>query len=123
MKKVLVVESDQFIQDFTREVLEGFGCQVITVLNGEQVLAELKKNPDTRLVLLQIMLPKRSGWSVFIELRRTYPNLKVVFISAIEVSDERYLSLTTRDGLADYLVKPFTQERLLEIIRKILGKE
>jgi len=44
MTKILVIEDDQFTQNFIREVLEEDGCQVITASNGEQVLSNLKKN-------------------------------------------------------------------------------
>jgi len=118
-----VIEDDQFTQNFIREVLEEDGCQIITASNGEQALNNLKKNSDTKLILLDIMLPGRSGWDIFIELRRTYLDLKVVFVSAIEVSDERRDSLIFREGLADYLVKPFTQEKLLEVVKKVLSEK
>jgi len=123
MGKILVVEDDKFTQDFTREVLEDFGYQVVTASNGQQAFTNLEKNSDTKLVLLDIMLPGRSGWDIFMELRRTYSGLKIVFISAIEVSDERRDSLITQDGLADYIVKPFTEKRLLEVVKKILRKK
>jgi len=123
MAKILVIEDDQFTQDFIKEVLEEINYQVLTALNGNQALTNLKKNSDIKLILLDIMLPGRSGWDIFMELRRDYPNLKVVFVSAIEVSDERRASLINKDGLADYIVKPFTQEKLLEVVEKILNKK
>jgi len=123
MAKILVVEDDQFTQNFIREVLEEINYQVLTTFSGDQAIANLKKNSDIKLILLDIMLPGRSGWDIFMELRRAYPNLKVVFISAIEVSDERRSSLINKDGLADYIVKPFTQEKLLKVVKKVLSKE
>lgn len=123
MAKILVVEDDQFTQDFIREVLEEDGNKVVVAPDGEGALSQLKKNVDTQLVLLDIMLPGRSGWDIFMELRRNHPKLKVVFVSAIEVSDERRLSLINKEGLADYIVKPFTQERLREAVEKIFGKK
>lgn len=123
MTKILVIEDDHFTQNFIREVLEEDGCQVITASNGEQALGNLKKNSDTELVLLDIMLPGRSGWDIFMELRRTYSGLRVVFVSAIEVSDERRDFLINRDGLTDYLVKPFTQEKLLGVVKKALKEK
>ncbi|MCJ7793082.1 MAG: response regulator [Candidatus Marinimicrobia bacterium] len=123
MVKILVVEDDQFTQDFIREVLEEDGNKVATAPDGEGALSQLKKNVDTQLVLLDIMLPGRSGWDIFMELRHDHPKLKVVFVSAIEVSDERRLSLINKEGLADYIVKPFTQERLREAVEKIFGKK
>jgi len=121
MAKILVIEDDQFTQDFIREVLEEDGYKVVTALSGEKALDQLKKNTDTNLILLDIMLPGRSGWDVFMELRRDFPKLKVVFVSAIEVSDERRSSLINKEGLADYIVKPFTQEKLRRVVKKVLG--
>jgi len=121
MSKILVIEDDQFTQDFIREVLEEDSCHVITASNGEEAFSNLKDNSDTKLILLDIMLPGRSGWDIFMELRRTYSDLKVVFVSAIEVSDERRESLISREGLADYIVKPFTQEQLLKVVKNALS--
>lgn len=121
MGKILIIEDDQFTQDFIQEILEEDGFKVVTALSGEKALSQLKKNTDTQLVLLDIMLPGRSGWDIFMELRRDYPKLKVVFVSAIEVSDERRSSLINKEGLADYIVKPFTQEKLRRIVKKVLG--
>lgn len=122
MTKILVVEDDQFTQDFIREVLEEDNHKVITALSGEKALDKLEKNSDTELILLDIMLPGRSGWDIFMELRRDYPKVKVVFVSAIEVSEERRSSLINKEGLADYIVKPFTQEKLRRIVKGALGK-
>jgi len=123
MAKILVIEDDQFTRDFIREVLEEDGNKVVVAPDGEEALSQLKKNVDTQLVLLDIMLPGRSGWDIFMELRHDHLKLKVVFVSAIEVSDERRLSLINKEGLADYIVKPFTQERLREVVEKIFGKK
>ena len=119
MTKILTVEDDQFTQDFIKEVLDENGFTTITAQDSTGCFSQLDKNPDTPLVLLDIMLPGRSGWDIFSELRRKYPQVKVVFVSAIEVSDERKASLE-REGLAGYLVKPFTEESLKAIIGGIL---
>jgi len=121
MGKILVIEDDQFTQDFIREILEEDSYKVVTALSGEEALSQLKKNTDIKLVLLDIMLPGRSGWDIFMELRRDFPKLKIIFISAIEVSDERRSSLINKEGLADYIVKPFTQKKLRRVVKKVLG--
>lgn len=121
--EILVVEDDQFTQDFIREILEEDGYKVTTTLSGEEALRQLKKNTDTKLVLLDIMLPGRSGWDIFMQLRLLDPKMKVIFVSAIEVSDERRQMLIKKEGLADYIVKPFVQERLLDAVRKVLKEK
>lgn len=120
MQKILVVEDDQFTQGFIREVLEESGYEVVTADDGDKCFAELTKNLDTKVILLDIMLPGRSGWDIFGELRQKFPTMKVVFVSAIEVSKERRDSLL-KEGLVDYVVKPFTQEVLRQVVKKALG--
>ena len=121
MQKILVVEDDQFTQGFIREILEESDYNIITAGDGDNCFAQLQRNQDTKLVLLDIMLPGKSGWDIFTQLHKTHPELKIVFVSAIEVSSERRESLQ-RSGLVDYVVKPFTQEVLRETVKKALNK-
>ncbi len=116
-KKILAVEDDKSTLDFIREVLEKNNYGVVSACNSNECFYKLKRHPDTQLVLLDIMISGRSGWDIFMEIRRSYPELKVVFVSAIDVSKERKSALVSDEGLADYINKPFTQEKLLEIAR------
>jgi len=120
MAKILTVEDDKFTRDFIKEILDENGFETLAAEDSDGCFDLLNNNPDTLLVLLDIMLPGRSGWDIFSELRRKYPHVKVVFVSAIEVSDERRSSLE-REGLAGYLVKPFTEESLKKMIRDVLN--
>lgn len=120
MAKILTIEDDQFTQDFIREILREDGHQVIVANDANEGSNQLKNNPDIKLLLLDIMLPGRSGWDIFSELRRNHPALKIIFVSAIEVSEERLASLR-QNGLVDYIVKPFTQETLQAAVKKCLS--
>lgn len=116
--KILIVEDDQFTQDFVKEIVEEAGYAVLVASSGEDAMARIHENTDTHLVLLDIMLPGRSGWDIFMEIRRSHPNIKVIFVSAVEISAERRRTLVEKEGLIDYVNKPFTQERLLGAIKK-----
>ncbi len=122
MTKILTVEDDQFTQDFIVELLGDNGYEVVKACNGDESFVQRKKHPNIQLILLDIMLPGRSGWDIFSELRRSYPQVKVIFVSAIEVSDERLAALK-RDGLVDYIVKPFTEEILQKTVVEALNKK
>lgn len=119
--KILIVEDDQFTQDFIKEITEEAGHEALVASSGEEAMAKIHNNTDIRLVLLDIMLPGRSGWDIFMEIRRDSSDIKVIFISAVEVSDERRRALIEKEGLIDYINKPFTQERLLGVIKKTAG--
>lgn len=121
MAKILTVEDDQFTQDFIVEVLGDNGYEVVKAGSGEESFVQLKKHSNIQLILLDIMLPGRSGWDIFSELRKVYPQVKVIFVSAIEVSDERLAALK-QDGLVDYIVKPFTEETLQKAVVGALNK-
>jgi DNA-binding response OmpR family regulator len=72
-------------------------------------------------VLLDIMMPDLSGWDVLQQLKKQDPGAKVAFLSVLEVSDERKERLK-EEGLADYIMKPFTSKELKTKVNAILKK-
>lgn len=119
--KILIVEDDEFTQEFVKEIIEEAGYGALVASSGEEAMAKIHDNTDIHLVLLDIMLPGRSGWDIFMEIRRSHTNIKVIFVSAVEISDERRRTLIEKEGLIDYINKPFTQERLLGALKKTVG--
>jgi CheY-like chemotaxis protein len=118
MKKIMVVDNEPDIVDLTRTVLELGGYNVVTAHSGEECLRILEKvNVD--LVLLDIMMPGMSGWDVFNRINKKSNNIKVAFMSVLEISDKRKQVLID-EGLADYIMKPFDKDTLLNRIDKIL---
>lgn len=124
MKKIMVVDNEPDIVDLTRTVLELGGYNVVTANSGEECLRILEKE-SVDLVLLDIMMPGMSGWDVFNRINKKSPNIKVAFMSVLEISDKRKQVLL-EEGLADYIMKPFDKETLLNRVDKIiedLGKK
>lgn len=114
VNKILVVEDDQSIQEFLKEYLLDNGYAVDTASDGVQALNSLKKTqPD--LVLLDLGLPNVTGEAVCLEIRKKYPDLPVIILTAKDdVSDVvRGLNL----GADDYITKPFVSEELLARIK------
>ncbi len=118
MKKIMVVDNEPDIVDLTRTVLELGGYEVITAYSGEECLRQLEKE-KVDLVLLDIMMPGMSGWDVFNRINKKSTNIKVAFMSVLEISDKRKQVLL-EEGLADYIMKPFDKDSLLDRIDKIL---
>lgn len=114
VNKVLVVEDDQGIQEFLRELLldNGFAAEVAS--DGVQALSLIKKSqPD--LVLLDLGLPNLAGEAVCLEIRKKYPDLPIIILTAKDdVSDVvRGLNL----GADDYITKPFVADELIARIK------
>jgi DNA-binding response OmpR family regulator len=118
-KRVLLVDDDTEIIDSMRTVLESRGYTVLTARDGNQglVMAETE-NPD--LVVLDMMMPKRSGFLVLEKLRRSRPvPMRVIMITANEGS--RHKAYAEMLGVDDYIRKPFAMDRLLDSVDRLLN--
>lgn len=117
-KKVLIVDDDFEIIEAVRYALEGAGHDVIVARDGNQGLALAEReNPD--LMVLDMMMPKRSGFLVLEKLRRLRDEpLPVIMITGNEGS--RHKAYAELLGVSDYIRKPFAMERLIEAVDKLL---
>ena len=114
----MVVDNEPDIVDLTRTVLEIGGYQVVPTYSGEDALKQLEKE-KVDLVLLDIMMPGMSGWDVFNRIKKKNQDIKVAFMSVLEISEKRRKVLLD-EGLADYIMKPFDKDELLRRVDNIL---
>jgi two-component system response regulator VicR len=121
MKKIMVVDNEPDIVDLTRTVLELGGYNVVAAYSGEECLRLLEKE-KVDLVLLDIMMPGMSGWDVFNRINKKSNDIKVAFMSVLEISDRRKQVLL-EEGLADYIMKPFDKDTLLDRVDKIMQQK
>jgi DNA-binding response OmpR family regulator len=118
-KRILLVDDDAEIIESLRLALESNGYDVLVARDGNQGLALTEReNPD--LVILDMMMPKRSGFLVLEKLRRTRENPpRVIMITANEGS--RHKAYAEMLGVDDYLRKPFPMDRLIDSVNRLLG--
>jgi DNA-binding response OmpR family regulator len=118
-KRVLLVDDDTEIVESMRTVLESRGYEILVARDGNQGLLMAEKDePD--LVVLDMMMPKRSGFLVLEKLRRSRQvPMKVIMITANEGS--RHKAYAEMLGVDDYIRKPFAMDRLLASIDKLLS--
>lgn len=121
-KTVLIIEDEADVRDFAARVLELEGYHVLQAEDGDTGLRLASENP-VALVLLDLRLPKRSGWSVLV-LMKSEPRLSVipvlVFTASAAVSQrEKALKM----GAADYLIKPLSTTRLKKAVTRVLRQE
>jgi len=118
-KRVLIVDDDSEIVDSVKFALESKGYGVIVARDGNQGLA-LAEREDPDLMILDMMMPKRSGFLVLEKLRRTRPDpIRVIMITANEGS--RHKAYAEVLGVDDYICKPFPMDRLLESVKRLLA--
>ena len=110
MKKVLVLEDEDNIRSFVVINLKRAGYHTIEAATGEEALAQLKRNPDTRVALLDIMLPDMDGFEVCRRIRAGDAKIGIIMLTARTQEMDKVTGLMT--GADDYVTKPFSPAEL-----------
>ncbi len=117
--RILVVEDDHKVASFIQSGLtqEGYAVDVLRegTMAGEQARAV-----DYDAVVLDLMLPGRSGFQVLRDIRARKPSLPVVILTAKDALDDRIAGLDS--GADDYMVKPFALAELSARLRAVLRR-
>ncbi|MFH1056018.1 MAG: response regulator [Candidatus Altiarchaeota archaeon] len=120
-KRIMVVDDDPRIQMAVRNVLESRKYEVQSALSGRECLEKLETKGLPDLVLLDIMMEDMDGQTAFYKIVKKYPKLKVVFISALQPSEDSKLIMKAKGAEVMSITKPFTMELLLNTVKKALG--
>ena len=118
-KRILLVDDDREIVEAIRVALEALDYRILVARDGNQGLA-MAEREDPDLVILDMMMPKRSGFLVLEKLRRTRQvPTRVIMITANEGS--RHKAYAEMLGVDDYIRKPFAMDRLLDSVNRLLA--
>jgi CheY-like chemotaxis protein len=122
MKKLLIVEDEQYLADMYKMKFEHAGYSVRVAYDGKEGLALARQEaPD--LILLDIVMPVMNGYRMLHELRRdeALKGIKTYILSNLGQADEIKEALD--DGADGYLIKAnLTPDQLLEEVRKAIGE-
>jgi DNA-binding response OmpR family regulator len=121
MKKILVAEDDRFLLSAYNIKLKREGFEIITAMDGEEVLAVLKKvKPD--LIILDLIMPKKDGFTVLKELKANEKWRDIPVLVASNLGQEEDIQLCKELGAADFIVKSdLSMTDLIEKIKKLLS--
>ncbi len=112
--RLLVIEDEPGIVDFIRRGLEAEGFAVESALDGVEG-ERLALSGDYDGIVLDMMLPGRSGLEILASVQRAMPGLPVIVLTARGDIDDRVAGLEA--GAVDYLVKPFSMAELVARVR------
>lgn len=115
---ILIIEDEKKTAAYLQKGLTEQGFTVDVSNDGAEGLL-LASTVDYDLIILDVMMPLRDGWSVLQELRQSGKLTPVLFLTARDSVDDRVKGLEL--GADDYLVKPFAFVELLARIRSIYG--
>jgi len=116
-KKVLIVDDDvRNIYSLTK-ALEVFKMTIITAFDGNDAIKVLSENPDTDVVLLDMMMPHMDGYETAEKIRANpkFLNLPVIAVTAKAMTGDREKCI--KAGASDYITKPVDVDQLLSLLR------
>lgn len=116
--KILVVDDDLNICELLKLYLENDGYVVFTANDGQEAV-EMFQNKTPDLVLLDIMLPKKDGWQVCREIRKT-SSAPIIMLTAKGETFDKVLGLEL--GADDYVVKPFDAKEVMARVKAVLRR-
>lgn len=120
LKTILLVDDDTDIIESMRAVLDNKGYRILVARDGNAGLA-LAEREDPDLIVLDMMMPKKSGFLVLEKLKtRAGGLIPTIMITGNEGS--RHRAYAEFLGVKDYIRKPFALEKLVRSIEKVLGE-
>ena len=123
MIRILVIDDDVLFRQVIAEYLTSAGYEVSQADNGLSGINLFRTDP-TDLVIIDIIMPEQEGMGTIIELRKDFPDVKIIAISGgAQAGGVDYLGFATKLGAVGALAKPFGEEQLLAAVREALGEE
>ena len=116
MARILVIDDEQEIRIVLRKILERAGYEVIGASDGREGIACYRQEPAD-VVLTNIVMPEKDGLEVIRELKRNFPDVKTIAMSANPI----YLPLAIDLGAQFAISKPFVSQTLVDMVEKLVG--
>lgn len=120
MASILVVDDEKSVREMLKNALESAEYEVLEAVNGLEAIEIYKKTP-TDLVIIDIIMPEKEGIETIIELRRNYPDIKLIAISGFG-EESPYLMMAKHLGADFILDKPFSLEEILDKVQVLVEK-
>lgn len=115
---VLLVEDDEAVREFAKNVLEMYKLTVLTAENGQEAIELVRsRTGHLDLIVTDVLMPQMTGNEMVATLRQHYPDLRVLFMSGY-VGDECLVNASTTN--TEFLQKPFTVVDLMAKVRNLV---
>jgi CheY-like chemotaxis protein len=118
---ILVAEDDSSLRELFSAILHAYGYKVILAVDGDEAIKKFMDNKNKiQLVMLDMIMPKKSGKEVYDRIKKISPNIKTLFSSGY-TADRIDKSNMLKEGF-DFIMKPASPKDLLRKIREVLDK-
>lgn len=119
MQKILIADDEAHIRRLVCDFLRREGYELLEAEDGEQALSVFHAHPDTALMLLDVMMPKRDGWEVCRAVRET-SNMPILMLTARSEEFDELMGFEA--GADDYVTKPFSPSVLMKRVAALLRR-
>lgn len=117
---ILVVDDDEIIRQSVDMILRKCGYRVITACDGvEGVRIFRERHRDIKGVILDLVMPKKSGEQAYMDMKAIDPNVKVILSSGFR-QDER-VNFALEQGINAFIQKPYTLEKLADVLAELFS--
>ena len=121
MAHILLIDDDAQIRTMLRQILETEGYEVVDASNGKEGIKLYREDPAD-LVITDIIMPEKEGTEMIMELKKDFPDVKIIAISAGgQIDAEKYLRTAKMLGAKFTFAKPFERKELLDAVKEIVG--
>ncbi len=120
MSKIIIADDEQLIRKLVNDFLTNSGYTVLEAADGEQALQLFEANPDTDLLILDIMMPEYDGWEVARKVRKT-SDVPIMMLTARSQDFDQITGFEA--GADDYVTKPFSPAVLVKRVEAILKRK
>ena len=121
MHKILIIDDEHEILLMLKKMLERAGYLVDLALDGKDGMELLGKD-NFSLIITDIIMPEKEGLEIILEIRKTYPDIKIIAISGGgRLSPEGYLESARHMGASRVFQKPFTQKEIIGAVNDLLS--
>ena len=121
MINILVIDDELQVREILQHMLEKKGYSVCLAENGEKAL-EICKNKDLDLIIVDMVMPEKSGLDTIKELKRDYPGIKIIAISGGHmIGPKRYLDNAKTFGADRFFEKPFSSGEILGAVEELVS--
>ena len=115
--RVMIVDDALFMRNMLKDICVRAGFEVVAEADNGEVALELYREHRPELVTMDIVMPRRSGIEALQDIMVEDPQARVVMVSAL--GQDSLVLEAVEAGARDFIVKPFKEEKVIDVIRRI----
>ena len=120
MERILIIDDDDQFLAMLRKMLERNGYKIVEASDGKEGIRLYRENL-TDLIITDIIMPEKEGIEIIMELRRDFPDVKIIAISGGGcIGPEDYLHMAMMLGAKRTLTKPIERDELIKVVRELM---